>query len=331
MLQTAYRTGYLTRSALPRLAYSIERLGLHPEQVLIGMGFVTAHQYAELVERCFFTRLEILDQESIQGVKVSSWSGAVEVATERGDCLAVSDLWARPEKDERELREYADTRRLRLVHVFRADIEAITPFSSSGIDSGVGLVLKEEHLSWQWMPERDHVQVWRDHEIVKQLPAWAWPAIAEALAHVLPDQRLQKEEVVHGEAMELTPGLDRLPWHHHSMWRDFLKSPVGICLVIGAPRATVLQLKRAVLHHDAHDPTPEKSVRFVHSEEELLRVWPHLLAGDPAVLTVPSVSLAGWDRLRWSQIPVLVIRHWHVREPVSDTSGQGLLIHYLSV
>ena len=331
LLQTAYRTGYLTRAALPRLAYSIERLGLHPEQVFIGMGFVGVSQYAELVERCFHISLESIDRESIQGIKALPWNGSIELATEQGDCLAASDLWARSEQDERELRVYADERRLRLVPVFRADIEVVTPFSSSGVEAGVERVLKEEQSSWQWMPERDRVQVWRAHETINQLPAWAWPATGEALMHVLPDHRLQKEETVHGLAMELMPGLDRLPWQHHAVWRDFLKSPAGICLVIGAPRATVLQLKRAVSHHDAHEPTPEKSVRFVHSEEELMRVWPHLLAGDPALLTVPAFSEQGWDRLRWSQMPVLVIQHWHARQPSLDTAEHGILIHHLSV
>lgn len=84
LAQAAYERGWLTSAARSKSLMLIES-GLHPEQVFIGMGLLSAQQYAECVQACWGITLERLDVDAWSMVGPSLSDGVIEGENESGE------------------------------------------------------------------------------------------------------------------------------------------------------------------------------------------------------------------------------------------------------
>lgn len=93
LAQAAYERGWLTSAAQKKSLMLIES-GLHPEQVFIGMGLLSAQQYAECVQMCWGITIERLDMDAWSIVGSSLSDGVIEGENESGERQAFrADGW----------------------------------------------------------------------------------------------------------------------------------------------------------------------------------------------------------------------------------------------
>lgn len=329
LAQAAYERGWLAASAQKK-AGLLSEAGLHPEQVFIGTGLLSAEQYATLVERLWKIKLERLDIDTYTlKNRAQSAVGVFEAEDEAGERVVLRvDAWARPS---------VEVSKAPVRHVFFSDVlrwlrqpgvvelsagEWLEAWNEVG---GTELHLGVEHgrgVVQTGMEQRSLDDGCIKREEVPALQAWFEAGFGSR------DWGAIREPGIESDWLELVAKHIQHPLTGKQAWEGFLRAPEGVLYVV-EPDAW-LRRQIAAFDQATHDQRLFQERKTWHTSpvaaEERERVVHGVLAGASLCWVDDTGSSFGCVRqIAGAGIPVTVVR---ARSTVHGTAWE---VYRLSV